>query len=142
MLVIKILAGLAIIFALYISVSKFNNHCSGLFGHAFFTRNAFLVTVASLVFLIVGNMWRQSAAVHHGDVLNGTVVMLIGAGITFFMIYSNIKRTNLVYGIGGSVVQLGLFFALAYISIPFVIIGLFCYFFTLASAKPVYIVNR
>lgn len=142
MLVIKILIGVALIFALYMGATKFNQHCNAKFGHAFFTKGAFFATLAALALIIAGNMWRHSALESHGDALNGIVVMVVGVAIACFMVVANIRRTNMQYGVGGSVVQLGLFFALAWIALPLLIFGLVCQFLALMTAKPVYVVNR
>jgi hypothetical protein len=58
------------------------------------------------------------------------------------MVYVNIRRTDVVYGIGGSVAQLGLFSVLAWISLPLMALVLFAQFLLIAMAKPVYVVNR
>ncbi|CAB3751280.1 hypothetical protein [Paraburkholderia humisilvae] len=142
MLVIKILIGVAIIFALYVGATRFNQHCSARFGHAFFTKRAFYATLTALAFIVAGNLWRDSSIQSHGDTLNGVVLMLIGVTIACVMIVANIRRTNIQYGIGGSVVQLGLFFLLAWIALPLLMIGVVCQFLAIISAKPVYVVNR
>ena len=123
-------------------ITKFNQHCAAKFGHAFFTKTAFYITAAALGLLVVGNLWRHSAIQSHGDALNGIVVMVLGALLACWLVYVNIRRTDALYGIGGSVAQLGLFSALAWVWLPLMVLALIGQFLLLMTAKPVYLVNR
>ncbi|WP_322044111.1 hypothetical protein [Paraburkholderia sp. J67] len=142
MLVIKIFIGLAIIFGLYTGVKRFNILCNDKFGHVFFTKHAFIATIAALILILIGNWWRQSAAQSHGDVLNGIIIMALGLAIAGYMIVVNVRETDIVYGVGGSVVQLGAFFILAYLAIPLMIVAAFFCFFANARVVPVRVVNK
>ena len=142
MLVIKLLVVAAVIAALVLGITMFNQHCTAKFGHAFFTKKAFYITAAALALLIVGNMWRHSATQSHGDALNGIVVMVVGVLVACWLVYVNIRRTDAVYGIGGSVVQLGLFSVSAWVWLPLMVLALIGQFLLLMTAKPVYVVNR
>jgi len=142
MLVIKLIIIAAAIAGLVLAITKFNQHCTAKFGHAFFTKTAFYITAAALGLLAVGNMWRHSAIQSHGDALNGIVVMVVGALLACWLVYVNIRRTDAAYGIGGSVVQLGLFSVLAWVWLPLMVLGLIGQFLLLMTAKPVYVVNR
>ncbi|RQU99893.1 hypothetical protein DF047_33770 [Burkholderia cenocepacia] len=142
MLVIKLLVAAGAIAAIIFGIMKFNQHCLNKFGHAFFTKPAFYLTAVTLVLLVIGGYWRHSAELNHGDTLNGIVVMGLGVALAGWMVYVNIRRTDVVYGIGGSVAQLGLFSVLAWISLPLMALVLFAQFLLIAMAKPVYVVNR
>ena len=142
MLVIKLIVVAAVIAAFAVGVTMFNHHCTAKFGHAFFTKKAFYITSAALAMLIVGNMWRHSAIQSHGDTLNGIVVMILGALLACWLVYVNIRRTDAMYGIGGSVAQLGLFSVLALVWLPLMVVALIGHFLLLMSAKPMYVVNR
>ncbi|RDU94564.1 hypothetical protein [Trinickia dinghuensis] len=142
MLVIKLILVAAVLAALFVGIAKFNNHCASKFSHAFFTKRAFYMTAAAIGVYAVGEMWKHSSQQSHGDPLNGIVLMVVGGLIAAWLVFDNVKQTNMLYGIGGSVVSLGLFSVLAWIWLPLMAIGLVCYFLTLMSAKPVYVVNR
>lgn len=58
------------------------------------------------------------------------------------MLYINIRRTGLLYGLGATVVQLGLFYVLAWIGVPLLLFALVCQCMVLAAARPVYVINR
>lgn len=141
MFVIQLVLAIVVLGAIILGISKFNQHCAGRFGHMFFTKTAFYLTATALAFVIAGALWRESAAQHHGDQLNGIALMIIGGLIGCGMIYTNVKRTNFSYGVGGSVVQLGMFSVLAWISVPLIILALVGQF-VLLNATPVYIVNK
>lgn len=142
MLVLKISLVIAILLAIVFGITSFNEHCRGRFGHAFFTKSAFSKTVSAFGLILIGSMWRASAAHDHGDTLNGLLLMGAGAGIILWLIYTNFKRTNVIYGIGGSALQIAVFTALAWIGIPILLAVLFIEFLVIATARPVYVVNR
>lgn len=142
MLILKIILVIAAISSFVFGLSRFNLHCSRKFGHMFFTKSMFYATATALAFIVAGCVWRQSAVETNGDQLNGVVLIVIGALIACAMIFGNIRQTNLLYGIGGSIVQLGIFSVLAYVSITVMIVVLFFQFLMVASAKRVYVINR
>ncbi|WP_233810270.1 hypothetical protein [Paraburkholderia sp. HP33-1] len=142
MLVIKLILVATVLVAFLVGITNFNNRCASKFGHVFFTKRAFYITAAAIGVYAVGQMWRHSAQQSHGDTLNGMVLMLVGALIAAWLVVDNVKRTDPLYGIAGSVVSLGLFSLLAWVWLPLMAIGLVCYFLMLMTAKPVYVVNR
>lgn len=142
MLMIKLL-GVAVVVVIFVmGIQRFNQHCERKFGHAFFTKTAFFITAAVLCLLYAGYLWRQSALQSHGDALNGLVLLGIGVLLAGWMVYINIQRTNAIYGIGGSVAQLGLFSILAAVFLPLVFGLLVLQFFFSAGTTPVYVMNR
>lgn len=142
MLMIKLISVAAVIVIFVIGIQRFNQHCEAKFGHAFFTKTAFFITGVVLCLLYAGYLWRQWAMQSHGDGLNGLILMGIGVLLACWMIYINIQRTDAIYGIGGSVAQLGLFSILAVVCLPLVFGLLILQFFFSAGATPVYVVNR
>lgn len=142
MLMIKLISVAAVIVIFVMGIQRFNQHCEGKSGHAFFTKTAFFMTAVVLCLIYAGYLWRQSALQSHGDGLNGLVLIGIGVLLAGWMIYINVQRTDAIYGIGGSVAQLGLFTMLAAVFLPLVFGLLILQFFFSASVTPVYVVNR
>ncbi len=142
MLMIKLLSVAVVIVIFVIGIRRFNQHCERKFGHAFFTKTAFCITAVVLCLLYAGYLWRQSALQSHGDGLNGLVLMGIGVLLAGWMVYTNVRRTDAVYGIGGSIAQLGLFSIVAAVFLPLAFGLLILQFFLSAGATPVYVVNR
>jgi len=124
------------------TLSFFDEHCSEKFGHRFFTRTTFTLTAISCVLIALSYHWHLSATKTHGDALNGLVLAGIGAIILIGIVIANILRTNWLYGIGGSMIQLPLFVGLTCAGIPILIVGGAVYLIAgAAGAQPVQVVN-
>lgn len=123
-------------------IKKFNDHCEWRFGHAFFTKQAFFRTAIALALIVVGNRWGGSSAQHHSNLINGLLLIALGIGIITVLAYQNVKQTNLLFGLGGTAIQIPIFWLLAWVSIPILFIVLICQFAVLSTAQPVYIINR
>lgn len=141
MLTLKILLGVSVIAAFFLALKKFDEHCADKFGHKFFTKSAFYLTATALAFGVAGGIWRLAAAKAQDDQLNGIVLMIVGGLIAIWMIFRNVKQTNIVYGIGGSLTQLLIFSVLAYLSLPLLIISLLLQFMA-TSGRRVYVIRR
>lgn len=124
MISIQIITILVVLVAGYLAISKFNQYCFDRFDHAFFSKIGFyIVTIATLLFYY-GSKWMQS---FDKDIaLNGIVLFVAGAVVSLFLIYRNIKDSNLMFGAFGSFFQLAIFGLIAYQSIPFLFIFLIC----------------
>ncbi|RDH46358.1 hypothetical protein [Zooshikella ganghwensis] len=68
--------------------------------------------------------------------------MSIGVLIAIALIFINFKNTNLIYGVGGSLIQLSLFSVLAYFGFFVLILGTVIFILLGMGAKPVYVVNK
>lgn len=128
MLVLQIIAGLAILAATVWAFFAFNKHCEEKFNYRFFTKQSFLIVGAAIITIALGNEWRLNLIKEHGDVLNGILVMGVGGVIALYLTFVNFKKTNLIYGLAGSTVQIVLFGTLAYIGIAVLIVWLFSIF--------------
>lgn len=125
MISIKIITILVVLVAGYLAISKFNQYCFDRFDHAFFSKIGFyIVTIATLLFYY-GLKWMQS--LDKDIALNGIVLFVAGAVVSLFLIYRNIKDSNLMFGAFGSFLQLAIFGFIAYQSIPFLFIFLICF---------------
>ena len=142
MLVLKIIGAIVAILAIGCSLMAFNNHCNRKFSYSFFTKISFFVTAASLVLVLAGNSWRESATHSNGDILNGIIIMAIGVLMTLGLIFFNFKKTNLLYGTGGTLLQLSLFGVLSIFGMALLIPAAVLAIFFSPTAKPVYIVNK
>jgi hypothetical protein len=142
MLVIETIIVLAIAFAFFAALVKFNQHCDQRFNHRFFTKGTFLLVAAAMVCLFAGNSWYLSALKSRQSTLNGIVLELVGIAILVGLAWLNIKRTNLVYGLGGTAIQIPLFAFLAYAGWPIFVIGVIGMFFFMMRSTPVWMINR
>lgn len=128
--------------AAFTGLSYFNAHCEKKFGFKFLTKPLFVLTVAGVLLLIFGNEWRLDSIKTGGDMLNGIVLMILGGGLLAFLFYLNITKTNVLYGVSGSALQILVFGVLGYMGLFLLIIVAFLYFLLLSYAKPVWVINR
>jgi hypothetical protein len=64
------------------------------------------------------------AFVHHTTTSDGIILIVLGIVAIAWLLYENIRNTNLIHGIGGSTLQLVLFLPLALYSFPLLIMGM------------------
>ncbi|HFU0229607.1 hypothetical protein L1D19_23450 [Vibrio natriegens] len=118
MVVLEIVGGLLVVAAILFLLHSLDKHYDKKFGHRFFKLSAFIILAVAVGFVWGGQLWYESALKDGGDTLNGIACMVIGGLIVIGMVVFNLKRTNLVYGLLGSFVQIAIFGTLAYVSMP------------------------
>ncbi|EJG1885594.1 hypothetical protein BS049_RS22960 [Vibrio parahaemolyticus] len=118
MLVLEIVGGLLVVAAILFLLHSFDKHYDRKFGHRFFKLSAFIILAVAVGFEWGGQLWYESALKEGGDTLNGVACMAIGAVIVSGVVIYNLKKTNLFYGLLGSIVQVAILGTLAYLSIP------------------------
>lgn len=124
MLSLQIFIIIALIGAGYFIISKFNQHCLNQFDHAFFTKTGFYIVTIAVLLFYYGSKWIISLDTDIS--LNGSVLILAGSLVSFYLVYQNIKSSSVMYGLIGSFLQLSLFGIIAYQSIPFLFLFLIC----------------
>ncbi|HJA79812.1 MAG TPA: hypothetical protein H9784_09665 [Candidatus Desulfovibrio intestinavium] len=142
MTVLTILIVIALVASVLWGCMAFNAHCDRKFSYRFFTQASFAITAVAVLLIYGGHAWYASAAAAQGDTLNGIILMGLGGLAGLGLLRYNVKRTNLPYGLGGSVLQLGLYAPLLYVGLFFLILALAVSFFLLLGVRPVYIINR
>ncbi|CAB3786266.1 hypothetical protein [Paraburkholderia fynbosensis] len=128
---------LALIVAIVVAVAKglqlFNRHSRRRFGHSFFTTRGFWLTAIAINLLWWGFYFWGKAHLQHTATSDGIILMVFGLAAVAWLLYENIRDTDLLHGIGGSALQLLLFFPLALYSFPSLIMGMV--FVLIASYK-------
>lgn len=142
MLVLKIIGVVVVLASLLYALFAFDEHCFNKFKHKFFNKNSFVVVVVAFCLIIAGESWRAEALKTGGDELNGIVLMVIGVVTLIALLFYNLKKTNVIYGIGGTSIQLLLFAILAYFGIFVLMFGFIISIITASFAKPVYVINK
>jgi len=117
MAIILILVALGAIVGAFTGMRKFNEHCLAKFDHAFFTKSSFLITTIAYLALSGDISWYLAAIKAEGELSNPIVLAALGVAGLGYIVWKNIKRTNLSYGIGGTCIQLPLFAVLAYFGV-------------------------
>jgi len=138
---------LAIILGAVIGIAKgiqlFSRHCRRRFGYRFFTARGFWLAAIGINFLWWGFYAWGSAFVHHTPQSGGIALMGMGLAAIAWLIYENIRDTDLLHGTGGSALQLVLFFPLAIYGVPILLITvLFLLFVTFKGGPAVWLTGR
>ncbi|MGZ3237566.1 MAG: hypothetical protein ACXU8A_09355 [Burkholderiaceae bacterium] len=93
-----------------------------------FSLSFLLLWIVSVFAVIAGVSWRRDLIIHHGDVLNGTLLIAAGIGIAVFLVIRNIKL------FGGGFGTLAI--ALQLISAPVLLFWMpLSFFFHLAASE-------
>lgn len=142
MLVLTIVLGLASVAGLIYAISMFDGHVEQKFGHRFFTKVAWVCMLVAVGLAYGGVTLYQLAKESNGDTLNGIILVLIGIAVVTILAVKNFRRTDMLYGIGGTLVQFIVLGILAEIALPFLILYAIGTVFLWARAKPVYVVNK
>jgi len=137
---------LALILAAVAGVAKgiqlFNRHCRRRFGHSFFTTRGFWLAAIGINLLWWGFYFWGAALVHHTTTSDGIVLMVLGFVAIAWLLYENIRDTDLINGIGGSTLQLILFLPLALYSFPLLIMGMVFVLVASYKAGPALFIER
>jgi hypothetical protein len=97
---------LAIILGAVVGIAKgiqfFGRHCRRRFGYSFFTVRGFWLAAIGINLLWWGYVAWGTAFLHHEPTSGGIVLMAMGLAAVVWLIYENVRDTNLPYGMGGS----------------------------------------
>lgn len=131
---------LALILGAVVGVAKgiqiFSRHCRQKFGYRLFTKHGFWLAAVGINLLWWGFYAWGTAYLHHTPQLGGIVLIGMGLIAVAWLIYENIRNTNLSHGVGGSALQLVLFFPLAIYGVPMLLITLLFLLFATFRVGP------
>lgn len=137
---------LALIITIVVAVAKgiqlFNRRCRHRFGHSFFTTRGFWLAAIAINLLWWGFYFWGTAYLHHTTTSDGIALMVLGIATVAWLLYENIRDTDLVHGIGGSTLQLVLFLPLALYSFPLLILSMVFILVASYKAGPALFVER
>ncbi|WP_395395626.1 hypothetical protein WBP07_09010 [Novosphingobium sp. BL-8A] len=123
MFVLKILAGIAAIVALYWLIKFIQRTVAARYdGYLPFTKSTFAAFCAGALMIAFGYRWYVEAAHKHGDILNGIILAALGVALMGWIILRNIRNTSFPAGIGITVAQIPIFVIFAYFGIFIVVI--------------------
>ncbi len=114
MLVLKIIAALALLFAALTLTLGFGERCQTKFGFKPLAPATICLWQIYAVLFYAGRAWMAWAAQAHGDILNGLLVAGAGLFGACWLVVNNYRRTNLPYAAVITAVQI----ALAVICVP------------------------
>lgn len=141
MLILQILGAITAAIALFWTLTWFNSHCNRKFGYKFLATKPFVASMAAALLIGGGHAWYQSSLKGGGDTLNGIILMIIGGIVGTVLVAYNFRRTNALYGLGGTILQIGIFAMVGSIAIGiFLPFGL-CYLLAGDGVKSVRVVD-
>ncbi|MBB2932019.1 hypothetical protein [Paraburkholderia silvatlantica] len=131
---------LAIILGAVVGIAKgiqlFSRHCRRRFGYYLLTKRGFWLAAIGINFLWWGFYAWGTAYLRHAQQAGGIALMGMGLVTVAWLIYENIRDTDLPHGIGGSALQLVLFFPLAIYGVPMLLITIVFLLFVTFRAGP------
>ena len=122
-------------------VQLFSRHCRRRFGYRFFTTRGFWLAAIGINLLWWGYVAWGIAFLHHEPTSGGVVLMTMGLAAVVWLIYENIRDTNVPYGAGGSMLQLALFFPVALYGVPLLAIALLFLLFATFKGAPAWLID-
>ena len=137
MVVLSIIGVVIVLFIVYRFIQYSNRHSLKKYNYEIFNVGTFFLSVLGYVALFFGYSWYGDALQDHTDILNGELVIGIGILLLYSVIYFNVNRTSLFYGLIMSIVT-GAFYLVATPFILAVIVMGVAYF---SQTKPVFNVN-
>jgi hypothetical protein len=123
-------------------IQSFSRHCRRRFGHRFFTLRASWLAALAINLMWLGFYFYASSIRDHASINDGLVLVALSFVPIVWMVYENIRETNLVHGLGGSALQLALFFPVALYSLPLILIAMAIVLFASFKAGPAWLVDR
>jgi len=123
-------------------IQLFNGHCRRRFGHRFFTLRAFWLAALAINLMWLGLYCYANAVRDHASINDGLVLVVLSVVPIVWMAYENIRETDLVHGLGGSALQLALFFPVALYSLPLLLAAMVFLLFASFKAGPAWLVDR
>ena len=137
MTVLYIIGFLAVVIALALIAIWINTFSIQKFNYEFFNWGNFIITALGYLGLWYGYDWFQEASATGGDILNGQILMGIGAVFATGMFLNNIKRTNFIFGVVAGAYQLAIYVPLSIASALLVLMAMAW----AMNTKPVYNIN-
>jgi len=137
MLVLKIIGILVAVLISYLIIDYLNNYTHKKYNYEFIDWNSYFVVAISYAFIYFGEKAYVHAVESNGDILNGQLLIGIGIIGLIIMLFINIKKTNFLVGVTGTVFQFAVYGVLAVVGLVAILIaGAF-----FSQTKPVYNLN-
>ena len=138
MFVLKTIAVLVLLVLLYKGITTLNNKVYAKFKYDFFDQSLFILAFGSNLLLYFGHSWYLESLKTGIGILNGQVLMGIGAFGLLLLVALNIQKTNLLIGLIGSLIQIFLFMIASFFTV-FILMAAALW---LSETKPVYVINN
>ena len=141
MSILNLAISLGILFGFALGIRLFSHHCRQRFGYSFFTIRGFWLAAIAINFLWWGYYFWATAPSRHAPSSGGFILMAMGIAVAAWLIYENVRDTDLLHGVGGASLQLVLFFPVALYGIPLLLIAMLFLVFATYKGAPSWFVD-
>jgi len=141
MSILNLAISLGILFGFALGIRLFIRHCRQRFGYSFFTIRGFWLAAIAISFLWWGYYFWVTAPLRHTPPSGGLILMAMGIAVVAWLIYENVRNTDLLHGIGGASLQLVLFFPVALYGVPLLVIAMLFLLFATYKGAPAWFVD-
>jgi len=121
-------------------LTLFRRHMQAKFRYKFFRVWHFLAILCGVLLIFLGN-WVHSAFDSASRGFNGLALIAIGTGLVGFLFLQNCRKTNLLYGLAGTALEIAIspvLFNVSLLCLPVLILAALGFL----RAKRVYVVNQ
>lgn len=139
--ILKLAIIVCILFGVTKGIQLFSRHSRRRFGYSFFTSRGFWLAAIGINFLWWGYYFWETAPLRHISPSGGLILMAMGIAAATWLLYENVRETDLMHGIGGSSLQLVLFFPVALYGIPLLVIAMLFLLFATYKGGPAWFVD-
>jgi len=115
-------------------INFINNYSQRRYRYEFFNWGNYVVSTIGYFLVWYGNIWYQEELLINGDILNGQLLLMIGAILIIGVLYNHMNQTNFFFGLIVGIFQLVIY-------LPLAIFGVFAFVMVIAwfmDTKPVY----
>jgi hypothetical protein len=132
---------LGTVIGIAVGMQMFSRHCRRAFGYSLFTARGFWLAAIGINLLWWGYVAWGTAFLHHEPMPGGVILMATGLATVAWLVYENVRYTNLLHGAAGSTLQLALFFPVALYGIPLLAITLVFLLFATFRVGPLWFID-
>ena len=137
MIVILIIALIIFVIVTYQIITKLDEVMEYKFNYRFFHKKSLVIYTLIYIGLYCGYTLFQEAVAHHGDILNGILIMFISVISFIYILVKNVRNTDSIWGILLTFTQAMIYLPLSVLAIFFAI-GMFAAY---VQIRPVYIMK-
>ncbi|MEX3960306.1 hypothetical protein B0G57_12629 [Trinickia symbiotica] len=142
MVLLKVAITVGILLAIARGIRQFDRHCRQRFGRNILTVRGFWLAAVAINFLWWGYYAWVTAPLHHVPAYGGLILVTLGIGTVANLIHENVRGTNVTYGVGGTSLQLVLFFPVALYGVPLLAIAFVFLLFATYKSVPAWLADR
>lgn len=140
--VLKCVLAVIALLGLVRGIKLFSECCVRRFGHHLFTLRTFWLSTLSINLIWLGLFCFARAAQYHYPINLAPVLVVLGIVPVVWIAYENIHETDLAHGLGGTALQLAVFFPVALYSLPLLVVAIAILLFASFKAGPTWLVER